>query len=190
MFKELFLSAVISASAIIKSSNDNTKAHDYEYMFKLEKNEENISYLIERVWERELGNKFIDNIFHFNYVTPRKIYYGIDVIDKESKEIDYKTLNIGYKYDFGMQCGISIKEENEITYLANLSYNKKIISNMSEYLILLSVKSDLEDDNMYDVKAEFKKWLSERVNIFLLYKHIYINKKEDYQFKIGLGFKL
>ena len=84
-----------------------------------------------------------------------------------------------------MQSGISIKEENGITYLANLSYNKKIINNMSEYLILLSVKSDLKDDNMYDVKAEFKKWLSERVNIFLLYKHIYINKKEDYQFKIG-----
>ena len=190
MFKELFLSAVISASVNIESSNDTSKAHDYEYMFKLEKNEENISYLIERDWERELGNKFIDNIFHFNYVTPRKIYCGIDVINKESNEIDYKTLNIGYKYDFGMQGGISIKKENEITYLANLSYNKKIISNMSEYLILLSVKSDLEDDNMYDVKAEFKRWLSERVNIFLLYNHIYINKKEDYQFKIGLGFKL
>ena len=63
MFKELFLSAVISASAIIKSSNDNSKSHDYEYMFKLEKNEDNISYLIKRNWERELGNKFIDNIF-------------------------------------------------------------------------------------------------------------------------------
>ena len=131
MFKELFLSVVISASVNIESSNDTSKAHDYEYMFKLEKNEDNISYLIERDWERELGNKFIDNIFRFNYVTPRKIYYGIDVIDKESKEIDYKTLNIGYKYDFGMQCGISIKEENEITYLANLSYNKKIRSNLS-----------------------------------------------------------
>ena len=66
MFKELFLSVVISTSVNIESSNDTSKAHDYEYMFKLEKNEENISYLIERNWERELGNKFIDNIFHFN----------------------------------------------------------------------------------------------------------------------------
>ena len=41
-----------------------------------------------------------------------------------------------------------------------------------------------------NIKTEYKKWFSDKVNIFLFYKRIYFNKKEDYQFKIGCGYKL
>ncbi len=41
-----------------------------------------------------------------------------------------------------------------------------------------------------NLKSEIKKWLSEKVNIFALYKHEYYNTKEDFQFKVGLGVKL
>ena len=46
------------------------------------------------------------------------------------------------------------------------------------------------DDNIINVKSEVKKWFTERVNVFALYKHEYYNNKEDLQFKVGLGVKL
>ena len=190
MLKELFLSTIISASVSIKSSNDDTKPNDYEHMINLENNEENISYLIKKDWQRELGNKYVDNVVRFNHVTNSDIYYGIDLIDKESKKIDYKTFNIGYKYNFGLQSGLSLKEEEDITYLTHISYSKKIKKDLSEYIISLSAKSDMKEDDIYNIKTEYKKWFSDKVNIFLLYNYIYFNKKEDYQFKIGFGYKL
>ena len=32
--------------------------------------------------------------------------------------------------------------------------------------------------------------LTEKINVFGLYKHEYYNKQEDFQFKVGLGVKL
>ncbi len=58
------------------------------------------------------------------------------------------------------------------------------------YIISVSVKSNIYDDNIINVKSEVKKWLSKKVNIFGLYKHEYYNEKEDFQFKVGLGVKL
>jgi len=190
MIKAFFLSTIISSSLSIKSSNDDTKPHDYEYMIQLEKNEDNVSCLIKKDWERELGNKFEDNIFQINYIADNNIYYGFDLIDKESKQIDYKTLNIGYKYEFGMQSGLSFKKEDKMTYLAHVSYNKKFKKDLSEYIISISAKTNMEEDNIYDIKSEYKIWFSDKVNMFLLYKHIYFNKDEDYQFKIGFGYRL
>ena len=58
-----------------------------------------------------------------------------------------------------------------------------------EYIVGLSFKSNL-DDNIINVKSEVKKWLTEKINIFGLYKHEYYNEKEDFQFKVGVGVKL
>jgi len=190
MLKEIILSTIISSSISIKSSNDDTKPHDYEFMIQLEKNEDNISYLIKKDWERELGNKFDDNIIRFNYVSNNNIYYGFDWIDKESKQIDYKTLNVGYKYDFGLQTGLSLKKEDKMSYLAHISFSKNFKKDLSEYIISLSAKSNMSEDNIYNIKSEYKRWFSDKVNMFILYKHIYFNSEEDYQFKIGFGYKL
>ena len=59
-----------------------------------------------------------------------------------------------------------------------------------EYNFDLSAKTDFENNNIYNVKSEVKKWLTKKVNIFGLYKHEYYNKKEDFQFKVGVGVKL
>ena len=58
------------------------------------------------------------------------------------------------------------------------------------YIIYVGVKSDMHENNIFNIKSEVKKWLSKKVNIFALYKHEYYNEKEDFQFKVGLGVKL
>ena len=55
----------------LKTSNDTTKPHDYEFMIQAEKNDGNFSYFIKRDWERELGEKYIDYILKINIYVPQ-----------------------------------------------------------------------------------------------------------------------
>ena len=191
MFKELFLSTIISMSLGLKTSNDTTKPHDYEFMIQAEKNDENFSYFIKRDWERELGEKYIDNILKIKYVNSNNIYYGLDLIDKESKDIEYSTLNSGYKFPLGIQIGISVKnEEDDLDALAHISYDKIIKKNNTDYIASLSIKSDFSNNNIINISADIKTWITDNINLFFLAKNIYYSDKEDFQFKIGFGFKL
>ena len=62
MFKELILSTILSASFSFESSNDEMKPDDYDFLIKAENKNDNINYLIESKWERELGNRYRDYI--------------------------------------------------------------------------------------------------------------------------------
>ena len=71
-----------------------------------------------------------------------------------------------------------------------MKYDKKLKQDDLEYNVGLSFKSDLGENNIINLKSEIKKWLTEKINVFALYKHEYYNKQEDFQFKVGLGVKL
>jgi len=190
MFKELFLSSIISMSLSLKTSNDETKPHDYEFMIQTEKKNDNYSYYIKRDWERELGEKYIDNVVKVKHITQKNIYTGLDFINKESKNIDYLTLNAGYKFDIGVQSGLSIKTGKNHSVLASISYDKDISGKNMEYFISSSLKSNLSNDHIYNMNVDVKKWLTENINLFVSAKYIYFDKKDDFQFKIGAGFKI
>ena len=110
----------------------------------------------------------------------------MDYVNKESKNIFYTTYNIGVTSN-GFKIGISVKDEVK---LFSLGYSKKLKQDDLEYNVGFSLKTDLDENNIINLKSEIKKWLSEKVNIFALYKHEYYNEKEDFQFKVGLGVKL
>jgi len=192
----LGLSSEWGTSFSVRSANDDTQPLDYELSIKLEDKEGNFKYLLKRDWERELGKKYVDDVVHFQHQVLGNFYYGMDYVNKESKNIDYTTYNIGATIDY-FKAGVSFKNEgDEISPLLNLGFSTKAeikdldnTLNMS-YIIGVSVKSDLNDNNIFNIKSEVKKWLTQKVNIFGLYKHEYYNDKEDFQFKVGLGVKL
>ena len=173
-------------SVSVRTPNDTTKELDYEFSIKFEDTNEKIRYLLKRDWERELGEKYIDDVVKFSHQVYDNFYYGIDYVNKESKDIFYTTYNIGITQD-GWKFGISVKDGDK---LASFGYNKKLKQEDLEYNIGFSFKSDLGENNIINLKSEVKKWLSEKDNIFALYKHEYYNKQEDFQFKVGLGVKL
>ena len=182
----LGLTAEWGTSVSVRTPNDDIQPLDYELSIKLEDNNDNFKYLLKRDWERELGEKYIDDVISFNHKV-KIMFYGVDYVNKESKGIDYITYNVGFSHKSGVKIGLSIKEN---TPLLNVGFGKKIKKDDLEYNVGLSIKSNLEDNNIFNVKSEVKKWLSEKVNIFGLYKHEYYNEKEDFQFKVGLGIKL
>ena len=181
----------------VRTANDVDKPLDYEFSIKLDDSKGKLKYHIKRDWERELGKKYIDDVANIHLSIIPYIFFGVDYVNKESKDIDYITYNI--LADIGyFKAGVSFKEMEEGRFdpLLNLALSTKAeikdLDNNPDisYIIGVSVKSNISDNNIINVKSEVKKWLSKKVNIFGLYKHEYYNQKEDFQFKVGVGVKL
>ena len=185
MINELLLAVILSTSFSVRTPNDATKPLDYEYMVKAEKTEGNFTWLAKRDWERELGEKYIDDIFKFNQ-NVNIFYAGIDKVNKESKDIKYLIYNLGLNHKSGLKAGLSVKEQDP---LLSVGFNTKFKKYWFEYIFSLSAKTDFEDNNIWNIKSEVKRWVG-KYNIFGLYKHEYYNNKEDLQFKVGVGVKL
>ena len=183
-------------SVSVRTPNDDTQPLDYELSIKLDDNEGKFRYHLKRDWERELGEKYIDDVVKIQHQVIGHLYYGVDYVNKESKDIDYTTLNIGATIDY-FKAGASFKVvDGEVSPLLDLGFSTKAeIKNLDNnpdisYIIGVSIKSDIGENNIINLKSEVKKWFTEKVNIFGLYKHEYYNKKEDFQFKVGIGVKL
>ena len=184
------LSSEWGTSFSVRTPNDDTKPLDYEISVKLNDTNGKFRYLLKRDWERELGEKYIDDVVNFQHQVLGHFYYGVDYVNKESKDIDYITYNIGATIDW-FKAGVSFKEINEeISPLLNLALSTKLKKNKLEYNIGISAKSNINDNHIFNVKSEVKRWLTEKLNIYSIYKHEYYNEKEDFQFKVGLGVKL
>ena len=179
-------------SVSVRTPNDDSEPLDYELSIKLDDNDGKFRYNLKRDWERELGEKYIDDVVHLQHQVLGYVYYGVDYVNKESKDINYTTYNIGADIGY-FKAGISLKDGNPLLNLG-LSTKAEIkdLDNNPDisYVVSVSVKSDIGDNNIINLKSEVKKWLSKKVNIFGLYKHEYYNKQEDFQFKVGLGIKL
>mgnify|MGYP001454008072 CR=1 FL=1 len=89
------LSTEWGTSVSVRTPNDDSKPLDYEFSIKLEDSEDKFRYLLKRDWERELGEKYIDDVVHFQHQALGNFYYGVDYVNKESKDINYTTYNIG-----------------------------------------------------------------------------------------------
>ena len=113
MINELLAAAILSTSFSVRTPNDDTKPLDYEFMVKLEQNEGDFTYLIKKDWERELGEKYIDDVFKFNQ-NVNIFYVGIDKVNKESKDINYLIYNLGLHHKSGLKAGLSVKEDNPL----------------------------------------------------------------------------
>ena len=186
----LGLTSEWGTSLSVRTPNDDTKELDYELSIKLNDTNGKIQYLLKRDWERELGEKYIDDVIHLQHQVLGHLYYGVDYVNKESKDIDYTTYNIGATSGW-FKAGASFKDiDGDISPLLNLALSTKLKKEDLEYNVGISVKSNITDYNIVNVKSEVKKWLTEKLNIYGIYKHEYYNEKEDFQFKVGLGVKL
>ena len=73
-------------SVSVRTPNDTEKELDYEFSIKLEDTNEKIRYLLKRDWERELGEKYIDDVVKIQHQFIGHLYYGVDYVNKESKD--------------------------------------------------------------------------------------------------------
>ena len=145
MIGELLLSSVIlSTSFSVRTPNDDTKPLDYEYMIKAEETEGNFTWSVKRDWERELGEKYEDNVWKINQKS-RILYGGIDYVNKESKDIKYTLYNVGLHHKSGLKVGLSMKED-ELLLSAGFKLKDLITeSSMVNFGVAKEDKSDFEE---------------------------------------------
>ena len=91
------------------------------------------------------------------------MYYGVDYVNKESKNIDYITYNIGATIDW-FKAGAAFKDvDGKIEPMLNLGmYTKADIKDLDNnpnitYIISVTVKSNFLDNNIFNIKSEVKK---------------------------------
>ena len=193
----LGMSAEFGTSFSVRTANDDTQPLDYELSIKLEDTNGKFRYLLKRDWERELGEKYIDDVVNFQHQVLGHLYYGIDYVNKQSKDIDYITGNIGATIGY-FKAGVSFKktEDYDVAPLLDIGFKTKAeIKDLDgnpdiTYTLSISTKSNIQDEHIFNIKSEVKKWLTTIINVFGLYNHEYYNEKEDFQFKVGLGVKL
>ena len=172
MVKNILLAVLVSfgmatewgGSISVRTPNDDTHPLDYEFSIKLEDTDGKLKYLFKRDWERELGEKYIDDVVNFQTTIIPYIYLGVDYVDKESKEIDYITYNIGADVGY-FKAGVSFKQTDEydLAPLLNLAlYKNAAIKDLDNnpnitYIISVTVKSNFLDNNIFNIKSEVKK---------------------------------
>ena len=91
----LLAGVMLFTSFAARTPNTQPNPDDYEVSIGLS----NDNYYFNRQWERELGEKYIDDVVKIQHQVIGHLYYGVDYVDKESKDIDYTTLNIGATID-------------------------------------------------------------------------------------------
>ena len=168
----LGLTSEWGTSVSVRTPNDETKPLDYELSIKFDDNEGKFRYNLKRDWERELGEKYIDDVVKIQHQVIGHLYYGVDYVNKESKDIDYTTLNIGATIDY-FKAGASFKVvDGEVSPLLDLGFSTKAeIKNLDNnpdisYIISIGIKSDIGDNNIINLKSEVKKWLTKKLNIY------------------------
>ena len=152
MINELLAAAILSTSFSVRTPNDDTKPLDYEYSRPCLVPEGSFTLLVKKDWERELGEKYIDNVWKFNQ-NSGILYGGLDYVDKESKDIKYTTYNIGFNHESGLKFGLSVKD-NEPLFSAGFKLKAK--KDDIEYNFNLSAKTDFdfnEKNNIYNIKS-------------------------------------
>ena len=65
----------------------------------------------------------------------------MDLVNKESKGIDFLTVNSGYKLKNNIECGLSFKSGKNSSFMTSISYNGNINKDKTEYLFSTSIKS-------------------------------------------------
>ena len=121
MIKKLILVLLVSlglstewgTSFSVRSANDDTKPLDYELSIKLEDTNDKFQYLLKRDWERELGEKYIDDVVKLQHEVIGYLYYGVDYVNKESKDIHYTTYNIGATVGY-FKVGVAFQDEHPL----------------------------------------------------------------------------
>ena len=61
------LSTEWGTSISVRTPNDDIHPLDYELSIKLDDNEGKFRYNLKRDWERELGEKYIDDVIHLQH---------------------------------------------------------------------------------------------------------------------------
>ena len=190
----LLAGVMLFTSFAMRTPNVQPNPDDYEFSIGLSKD----NYYFKRDWERELGNRYIDDILWFKI--ENEIYFKPEYMNKESKDVKYLKLdwrNKSKDWTYGFTTRSTNNELTEYATFFSAGMTKK--KEIGKWTIeatfdgYLPPKDDGSiDGNMFEFEDKFNIGykISEKVSIYNMGEIYRLKGQQFYKAKIGINWKL
>jgi len=197
MLDSLLAGVMLFSSFAVRTPNVQPNPDDYEVSIGVN----HPAYYFNRQWERELGTKYIDDLFWAKF--DNGMYFKPEYMNKESKEVKYLKLDWRRSHK-GFTAGFTTRSTTDKldvyeTFLSGgWDYKKtyKFISPMDleiNYNLYLNPNenNNLEPED-YEFETKFKvSWkLTDKVRLYTLGNKSRLKETDFYKAKIGIEVSL
>ena len=185
----LLAGVMLFSSFAIRTPNVQPNPDDYEVSIGVSHS----NYYINRQWERELGEKYIDDLLWLKY--DDKLYFKPEYMNKESQKVKYLKVDYRLEY-YGATWGFTTRSTNDELNLyetfASIGISKKktygdkvdVEVTFDGYL----PPDEAGDNTTFEYEDKFKVSykMTERVRLYNLGEVSKLKGKSYYKGKIGI----
>jgi len=190
MLNSLLAGVMLFSSFAVRTPNVKPNPDDYEVSIGFS----NDNYYVNRQWERELGTKYIDDLFWAKY--DDWVYFKPEYMNKESKGVKYAKLD-WRRSIFGVGVGFTTRSTDEDLKLyetfASVGWDfKKSYKFVHPIDVEFSFDgySPPEQDFEYENKFKISWKLTDKVRLYNLGEVSKLKGKEFYKAKVGVEVSL
>ena len=188
MLDSLLAGVMLFSSLAVRTPNTQPNPDDYEVSIGFSHS----AYHFNRQWERELGTKYIDDLFWIKY--DDWLYFKPEYMNKESKGVKYAKLD-WRRTIYGISLGFTTRSTDETLKLydtfASIGY-----SNKKTYWEKVDVEFSIDGysppDEQFEYENKFKvSWkLTDKVRLYNLGEVSKLKATQFYKAKIGIEVSL
>ena len=190
----LLAGVMLFTSFAMRTPNVQPNPDDYEFSIGFSKD----NYYFKRDWERELGNRYIDDILWFKI--ENGIYFKPEYMNKESKDVKYFKLDWRNKlkdwtYGFTTRSTNNALSEYATFFSAGMVKKKEVGKWTTEISFdgYLQPNDDNQvDGNMFEFENKFNIGykISEKVSIYNMGEIYSLKGQKFYKAKVGINWRL
>ena len=188
--QSLLSGLVFFTSFAMRTPNDDSiTKDDYEITFGF-KNEQ---MYFKRDWERELGQRYVDDEIWFEW-KPKNFYLKPQYVNKTSRDLQYGKTDIRYRsgdysigytglyadkaFESGLSLGVSKKKEINNTLSLEAKWDGYIF------------RSDITGESRFDMEdyAKINYKINKNLTLTNIFDYNNVKGKKYYKFKIGLEY--
>ena len=188
MLDSLLAGVMLFSSLAVRTPNTQPNPDDYEVSIGVS----HPAYHFNRQWERELGTKYIDDLFWVKY--DDWLYFKPEYMNKESKNVKYAKLD-WRRTVYGISLGFTTRSTDETLKIydtfASIGYTNK-----KTYLEKVDVEFSFDGysppGEQFEYENKFKvSWkLTDKVRLYNLGEVSKLKATEFYKAKIGIEVSL
>ena len=188
MLNSILAGTMLFSSFAVRTPNVQPNPDDYEVSIGVN----HPAYYFNRQWERELGEKYIDDLIWIKY--DDWLYFKPEYMNKESKGVKYAKLD-WRRTIYGISLGFTTRSTDETLGIyetfASIGWNKK-----KTYREKIDVEFTFDGYSPPDEKFEYENkfkvsWkLTDKVRLYNLGEVSKLKGTEFYKAKIGVELSL
>jgi len=194
MLDSLLAGVMLFSSFAVRSPNVQPNPDDYEVSIGLTHK----NFHINRQWERELGEKYIDDLAWLKY--DDNLYFKPEYMDKQSQSVKYLKLDYRFPYrgaTFGFTTRSTTDALNDYETFASVGISKKKTYRNDAIEVEISFDGymppdEAGDNTTFEYEDKFKvSWkLTDKVRVYNQGEVSKLKGTSYYKGKIGIEYNL